>query len=103
MSQVALDAISTLSKTTSMNSPASIKAATDLTAEDATLVQESLITELRKVTDWASKPNGLTGAILLADLQTSAAVPLARFLRGMTRNEPWFKALTKNTEWLKGK
>jgi len=103
MSQVALDALSTLSKTTSMNSPAATKAAKELTAEDATLVQESLITALRKVTDWASKPTGLTGAILLADLQTSAAVPLARFLRGMTRNEPWFKALTKNTEWLKGK
>jgi predicted KAP-like P-loop ATPase len=103
LSQAALDALSALSKTTSISSPAAIKAAKELTAEDATLVQESLITELRKVTDWASKPNGLTGAILLADIHPTAGIPLARYLRGMNRNEPWFKALTKNIDWLKGR
>jgi predicted KAP-like P-loop ATPase len=103
LSTAAREALSVLSKVANMSSPAATNAASSLSTEDAVLVQEALIGELRKVTDWSSKPIGLIGALLLADRHPSAAALLVRYFEGMKRNEPWFKALTKNSTWLKGR
>lgn len=103
LSTAAREALSVLSKVANMSSPAATNAASSLSTEDAVLVQETLIGELRKVTDWSSKPIGLIGALLLADSHPSAAALLVRYFEGMKRNEPWFKALTKNSTWLKGR
>lgn len=103
LSTAAREALSVLSKVANMSSPAATNAASSLSTEDVVLVQEALIDELRKVTDWSSKPIGLIGALLLADSHPSAAALLVRYFEGMKRNEPWFKALTKNSTWLKGR
>lgn len=103
LSIAAREALSILSKAANMSSPAATKAASSLSTEDVVLVQDALIGELRKVTDWSSKPLGLIGALLLANSHPSAAAILVRYFEGMKRNEPWFKALTKNSTWLKGR
>ena len=103
LSAGAREVLNVLSKVANMSSPAATSAANSLSTEDAVLVQEALIGELRKVTDWSSKPVGLIGTLLLADSHPSAAALLVRYFEGMKRSEPWFKALTKNSTWLKGR
>ena len=103
LSAAAREVLNVLSKVANMSSPVAASAASSLSTEDAVFVQEALIGELRKVTDWSSKPVGLIGAVLLANCQPAAAALLVRYFQEMTRNEPWFKALAKNSTWLKGR
>ena len=86
-------------KTDSLSSPAASKHISALDASDVLPVLDGLLTELRKVTDWSTRPQGLAGALLLASKFSEASASLKVFVRERDLKAPWFKALTKNFKW----
>jgi predicted KAP-like P-loop ATPase len=101
MSAVAAETLSVLMKANLMSSPTAAKQLEKLDANDALSVLDGLLVELRTVTDWSTKPEGLVGALMLGDKFPSAAVAMATYLRTVGCTMPWYKALVKNLAWLK--
>lgn len=101
MSPVAAETLSVLMKASLMSSPAAAKQLEKLDANDALSVLDGLLVELRTVTDWSTKPEGLVGALMLGDKFPSAAVAMATYLRTVGCTMPWYKALVKNLTWVK--
>jgi predicted KAP-like P-loop ATPase len=95
----AREALAVLLKTDSLSSPAASKHIAALDASDVLPVLDGVLTELRKVTDWSTRPQGFAGALLLASKFSEASASLKVFVRERDLKAPWFKALTKNFKW----
>lgn len=101
ISPYAAETLAVLMKATAMSSPIAAAQLSKLDAGDALTVLDGLLIELRKVTDWSTKPAGLVGALVLGAKFPVAGVSLATYLRTVGCAKPWYKALVKNLEWVK--
>ncbi|QMT34550.1 AAA family ATPase [Conchiformibius steedae] len=103
LSQKAQDALSILLKITSRTGSQNTQnAIQQLTMDEQISVMETLVEQLRKVDNWDKKPDGFTGACLLAENSEDGAKILTRFiieLKNKGVNYPWFNTRLKNTTW----
>lgn len=60
--------------------------------EDYFAVMEGVIDSLRKIPDWSKAPDGLYGAIILAEYDSSAKSSLIAFLNGI-QSRPWLSRI----------
>ena len=63
--------------------------------EDYPLIMEEIISELRKQSNWDSKPDGVVGAGLLAEKDTECKDLLCSFLSSLPNQKPWLKTMLK--------
>lgn len=67
------------------------------------MVMRELIALLRAHGDWSERPQGLYGAVLLADADAVAALQLSALLTSLPgKRSPWLTALLKDRSWAKG-
>lgn len=95
------EALQALSRTKNTISQAGKKIVDSISAEEHVPVMEGLISHLRQISDLSSKPDGFTGAYLLASKSTEAAKLLRRFIDGIPSKPPWMNALVANEDWYK--
>ena len=82
LSPAAQEAVVTLTKVTSVNSPAAQRLITSLSPADRTAVMSQLVENMRQV-DWSKTVEGVHGAVLLAKVAPTAAVELKAFVSGL--------------------
>lgn len=103
LSQTAADAARRLASTRVLASPVAKAAIASIPAGEHAGVMRELISKLRTNTDWSSKPDGFTGAQLLADQNVEAAELLTQFLSGLPgAAPPWLSAALRERAWFKG-
>lgn len=93
LSPAATEAIRVLLRVTSISSAAAKAAITNLPPAEHAAVMDALIGELRRATDWNSRPKGFVGANLLALGASDAGEALARFVKSLPTKPPWMKVL----------
>lgn len=101
ISPYAMETLAVLMKTSSMSSPSAAGQLEKLDPADAVSVLDGLLVELRKATDWSSRPAGLVGALLLGSKFPPVGVALATYLRSVGCDKPWYTALVKPLAWVK--
>lgn len=82
LSPAAQEAVITLTKVTSVNSPAAQRLITSLSPADRTAVMSQLVENMRQA-DWSKTVEGVHGAVLLAKVAPTAAVELKAFVSGL--------------------
>ncbi len=94
MSSQAKDLVELIMATAHRNSPALKKAIDSVPSEDYLAVTESVIDNLIKVSNWDKKPNGVSGAVLIAEKDKDSCTILLKFLAGI-KPQLWLKQLIK--------
>lgn len=103
LSQVARNALDTLLRVANKSSPEGKRAVDSLSTDEGALVMEEMVNHFRKISNWESKPEGFSGACLLADKNSHSAKILTGFITGnITSQLPWLKATLKNENWNNG-
>ena len=103
LSKTAVDATSILIAAKTLASPAAKMAIATLAQGEHPMVMRELIALLRAHGDWSERPQGLYGAVLLADADTAAAHQLSAMLASLPGSRsPWLTALLKDRSWAKG-
>jgi predicted KAP-like P-loop ATPase len=82
LSPAAQEAVITLTKVTSVNSPAAQRLITSLSPADRTAVMSQLVENMRQA-DWSKTVEGVHGAVLLAKGAPTAAIELKAFVSGL--------------------
>ena len=63
---------------------------------------EKIIDQLRQISNWDQRPDGFSGACLLANSSDGAAKLLLSFLKELEPlNKPWLRTVLKNCNWYK--
>lgn len=103
MSQSSADAVLRLSHVKTLLSPAAAAAIAGIVSGEHGAVMRELVASLRGHSDWTDRPEGLNGAVLLADADPDSGRQLAAFLGGLPgKKSPWLKALLSDRAWAKG-
>lgn len=93
-------AVRGLMAVTKLSSPAGVKIAETIAADQREPAAQAIIRELAKTTDWASPPPGFYGAVLICEHAPEAGKALAVFLRSHLRKiPPWMTAALKKKPW----
>lgn len=104
LSPVGREALDVLVNTTHTSSQIVPPLLDKLPFEEQVPVMEGVISQLRQISDWTSKPKGFSGACLLARHSADAAKLFLRFLNELDlgdKNPPWMMAALKAEEWSK--
>jgi predicted KAP-like P-loop ATPase len=102
LSKNAKDILNGLLGLKNMSSPSIAQKLTSLSVDEQVFIMESLIDHLRQVSNWDTRPEGFSGACLLANSSVSAARLLVPFLKDLeSQNKPWMRVALKNLEWYK--
>lgn len=101
MSTVALEALEILGRTMNTSSPSATAALSSIPPGEERAVMAALIQSFRNIADWASKPVGFDGALLLAERSSEAGKLLYGFISTKMpgRLKPWLKVLVRNKPW----
>lgn len=100
-SAAAAQAIETLSKVSSISSPAGKSALDNLRSEDFIVVMDTLISQMRKDSNWSRARRDFRGAVMTADRSKDAALQLSRFVRSLQlpKMPGWMTIMLKNRSW----
>jgi predicted KAP-like P-loop ATPase len=102
LSNNAKDILNGLMKLKNMASPSITPKLQSLSIDEQILVMENIIDNLRQVSNWDSRPDGFSGACLLASSSASASKLLISFLKDLNpQDRPWMRAALKNLEGYK--
>jgi len=102
LSENAKDILNGLLKIKNMSSLSITPKLALLSIDEQVIIMESLIEHLRQVSNWDNKPDGFSGACLLANNSASAAKILLPFFKDLeSQNKPWMRAAFKALEWYK--
>ena len=93
-------AFNTLLKITNTSSQAAQQAIGNIPVGEETLVMDLILSELNKHNNWESKPNGFTGAFLLAkELEDTRPQFISFMNTAMVEKTPWFNLMMKKESW----
>lgn len=104
LSQAASHALERLRKVTTMASPAAKAAIKDIPGTERQAVMRELIERFRPHQEWLVKPEGFTGAVLLAEADGPSGFAsglLANFIRNLPKRPPWLELLVRDKAWFK--
>jgi predicted KAP-like P-loop ATPase len=93
--------VETLLRTATISSQVSSEAIALLEAEEAPMVMEQLISEIRKNSSWDRIRPDFRGALLLARKSASAGKLLGRFVRSLPDRPGWLSTMIKDDTWHK--
>lgn len=100
LSQEAKDTLIALSKIKNISAPSIPERLKNLMPDEKTKMMETLIEQLRQVTDWTKNPEGFNGACILADASDNASKLLNNFIHELgTPKKPWLETRLKTTKW----
>jgi len=103
LSKSSADAILRLSNVKTQLSPAAANAIAAIAPGEHAAVMRELLPPLRAHANWADRPDGILGAVLLADANPEAARQLGAVLAAIPgKQPPWLKALLNGRDWAKG-
>lgn len=103
LSQSSADAVLRLSNVKTQLSPAAASAIAAIAPGEHAAVMRELLAPLRAHTNWADRPDGILGAVLLADADAEAARQLGALLAAIPgKQPPWLRALLNGRDWAKG-
>jgi predicted KAP-like P-loop ATPase len=94
MSSQAMELVELIMATAHRSSPALINAIDLVPSEDYLAVTESVIDNLRKVSNWEKRPNGVSGVILMADKDKDSKAVVLKYLSGIN-TQPWLNKIIK--------
>jgi predicted KAP-like P-loop ATPase len=97
--QKLLRVVETLMRTATISSRAAGEAITSLEGDEAVIVMEQLIGEMRKNSAWDRVRADFRGGILLARQSSVAAKLLSRFIRSLPQRPPWMVSILKDDAW----
>ena len=101
LSRLGKEAFEVLRQMNSMSSTVAEQIFSSLNENEVTMVMESLITELRQISDWEQRPKPFNGASFLANKSSKAGKMLKNFLVDVEPKQPWLRTLLKNATWSK--
>jgi predicted KAP-like P-loop ATPase len=104
LSQSAAESLDRLRKVNMMASPVGKAAARAVMPAERKAVMSELIEGFRSHTEWQRKPEGFTGALLLAeadDTGEAARDLLKDFVRKLPKHSPWLTAILRNCAWFR--
>jgi len=102
LSQASAEAVDRLRKITTMASPVGKAAVGSIPPGEHVGVMRELIGLFRSHAEWQKKPDGFTGALLLAEADDLAAAQLAVFIRNLPGNrQPWLQVSIGDRPWFK--
>jgi predicted KAP-like P-loop ATPase len=102
LSNNAKDILIGLLELKNISSPSITPKLVSLSLDEQVIIMENLIDHLRQVSDWQTRPDGFSGACLLANSSASAAKILLPFFKDLeSQNKPWMRAAFKTLEWYK--
>lgn len=99
LSPQAREALSILINTKRKSSQVALNVLKDISLDECVPMMESLLEELRSITQWNKQPPGFSGAILLSDKSSEAGKLFKRFLSGLNEEPQWMKILIKDYSW----
>jgi len=102
LSPAAADALRTLLKATNPSSPAARGAMASVSAQEYPAVMEAVLGELRKHENWKTRPQGFSGALIVAEMSPGAGQQFNLFLKTTFPDgklPPWVTAVVKNATW----
>ncbi len=89
-----------LLKITNTSSKAAQQAIGNIPVSEETLVMDLILGELSKHNNWELKPNGFTGAFLLAkELEETRPQFISFMNTAMVEKTPWFNLMMKKENW----
>ncbi len=106
LSAIGQGVLKILINTDNLTSPTAIAQLETLPFEEQVPVMEGVISRLRLHTNWAVKPKGFAGAVLLARHSAEAGKVLLQFIQGLEFGEkmsPWMTTMLKTDQWVKEK
>ena len=93
-------AFNILLKITNTSSKAAQQAIGNISVSEETLVMDLILGELSKHNNWELKPNGFTGAFLLAkELEETRPQFISFMNTAMVEKTPWFNVMMKKENW----
>lgn len=93
-------ALNTLLKVSNSASPVAVKVMGNIPKGEEFLVMSLILDELNKHTNWESKPNGFTGALLLAKEFEETQSQFISFMNTViVEKTPWFNLIMKKENW----
>lgn len=101
LSQAAADAVRQLSNVKTSSSQAAQISIAQIPPGEHELAMSELIDVMRQHASWTKPPDQFTGATLLAEKNSAAAVLLTAFIRQLPAKNPWLKMAIKNKDWFK--
>jgi predicted KAP-like P-loop ATPase len=100
LSLEARDILIALSKIKNMSTPSISENLKSLMPDEELKIMETLIEQLRQITDWSKIPEGFNGACILADASENAGKLLNDFIRGLEMpRKPWLTTKLKTAKW----
>ena len=101
LSRLGKEAFEVLRQMNSVSSTVADQIFSSLNENEVIMVMESLIAELRQISEWNKRPKAFNGAYFLANKSSEAGKMLKRFLKDINQKEIWLETLLKNATWSK--
>ena len=102
LSKKAREILVELLKLSNMSSPSITSELPLLSNDEQVIMMEKIIDNLRQISNWDNRPDGFSGACLLANCSESAAKLLIPLLKELEKqSKPWFRVALKNFGWYK--
>lgn len=101
LSRLGKEAFEVLRQMNSVSSTVADQIFSSLNETEVIMVMESLIAELRQISEWNKRPKAFNGAYFLANKSSEAGKMLKRFLKDINQKEIWLETLLKNATWSK--
>jgi predicted KAP-like P-loop ATPase len=102
LSKNAKDILTGLLDLKNLSSPSITSKLQSLSIDEQTLIMENIIDYLRHISNWDKRPEGFSGACLLADSSASAAKLFISFIKELEpESKPWMRTALKNHDWYK--
>jgi predicted KAP-like P-loop ATPase len=102
LSKNAKDILIGLLRLKNLSSPSITQKLTSLSIDEQTLIMENIIDSLRHISNWDNRPDGFSGACLLADSSANAAKLFISFIKELEPgSKPWMRTVLKNHDWYK--
>lgn len=73
----------------------------DISLGDAPIIMDELVSALKQVSSFESKPKGFLGACLLASAVQSTAPGLVAFVKSIPKKPAWMSTILKAQTWYK--
>ena len=104
LSATGQEVLEILVETENLTSPTAAGLVKTIPLEEQVPVMEGVISRLRQHTNWAHKPKGFAGSVLLARHSPEAGKVLLQFIQGLEfgeRRPPWMATMLKKDQWFK--
>ncbi|GHV04995.1 ATPase [Campylobacterota bacterium] len=100
LSSEAKDILVALSKVKNMSTLSISEKLKSLMPDEEVKIMETLIEQLRQISDWSKIPEGFNGACILADISDNAGKLLNDFIHELgTQKNPWLENRLKTSKW----